>query len=139
MKIYCFYQCDFGHAWTVFQEESTIEQSQYAICTFGHVAITLQKCFPVDQVKFILQPTGYIADKRKNQLVDDNKYKIIISDLDDAEIRASEKVYTWRDAIFLLEKFHTLAHTTKATWVLWEQLKPQQAVQQTASRQTRQY
>jgi len=124
MKVYWLYQCDYGHSWILFRDEQELERSEDKICSFGHEAVTLRKRKPVDEVKIIIQPAGYVSDPVKNQVVFQNKYRLVISNLDGTEERVSVQVYSWKELLDLIEKIHIRAKSTEEAWRLWDQIKP---------------
>lgn len=117
MKVYWQYNCDFGHTWEFFREESTEPESGEEFCSHGHEAIGLSKLFPADEVQITMQPAAF-SDK-KGKLFLERRYFLVLHERVGSEIFVKSKTtYLWQDIIKLADRFHSLSK--ERGWTLWE-------------------
>jgi hypothetical protein len=121
MKVYWRYQCDYGHSWTLFRDENSVEQPEDIHCPEGHEAIILKKSRPIDRLEITFRPAGFTSDKITNKLWGEKRYRLILSDLENVETRTSRITYSWQEVIQLADRFKDIA--AESAWNLWNTLE----------------
>ena len=115
MDVYRTYRCDFGHKWSVRRSKTQGERPEDTRCPEGHEAITCQVEEPADEVQILIQPAARIVDPVKRQVVEQNKFRLVLLDRTGAELRRSSETYSWDEVIKMSALFRgkTAEHATK--------------------------
>jgi hypothetical protein len=121
MKVYWEYMCDYGHAWTLFREETAEEQVEDAICPYGHEAVTLRKETPLDLVEITLRPAARVVDKVTNQTSLERHYWIMLTNIEGTERKISKEPILTQEVRGLVERF--FGRSQAEAWKLWDELQ----------------
>lgn len=117
MRVTRYYRCDFGHRWIVDgKRQGDPESPEEVLCQEGHEAITCQEKIPPDEVQILFRPETRVFDEPKG------RYQVVLLDREDRELCASEKHYSWEDAVQLANLFRGKPAEQAMKW--WSRRSP---------------
>ena len=122
MNAFWDYCCDIGHKWTIYQPLDAQATTDDAVCPHGHEAVTLLKRPHADRTRITLLPATTIVDAVKRQLLDEDRYFILISRPDGSGELMSGKHYGWSEALMVAERFRNRVFARSD--VLWGRTRP---------------
>jgi hypothetical protein len=123
MKVFRNYHCDFGHNWEVYVDENTPETETDCRCTEGHEAITCSTEIPADLVQLTICPAMRIIGLAPlQQVVLERMFRVFISDREGNLLRTSKEVYTFRNAVNMIERFTN--KTAADACAYWDHINP---------------
>ncbi|MBK7708311.1 MAG: hypothetical protein IPJ30_21790 [Acidobacteria bacterium] len=116
MKRHYCYQCEFGHQWSYFRDETEDAVPGEEICPDGHEAIGMDEKIPADEIQITIEPAAFMDSKGKLFL--ERRYFFLIHERvgGDAHLK-SRKTHLWREALNLADRFHGISK--ERAWKMW--------------------